>query len=117
MEGVPVTAAVEKLRVAIIGPGCISDLHAIEYVKSPFTQIAAVCKPDTEGALARARSWGIEPEKVYADWRDCLADDSIDAFEVLLPHHLHLEVGLAALSTRSHLSNQKPVGFTGAARP
>ena len=106
------TAAVEKLRVAIIGPGRISDLHAIEYVKSPFTQIAAVCKPDTEGALARARSWGIEPEKVYADWRDCLADDSIDAFEVLLPHHLHLEVALAALSTGKHLSIQKPVGFT-----
>ena len=29
-----------------------------------------------EGALARARSWGIEPEKVYADWQDCLADES-----------------------------------------
>ena len=106
------TAAVETLRVAIIGPGRISDLHAIEYVKSPYTEIAAVCKPDTAGALARARSWGIEPEKVYADWRDCLADDSIDAFEVLLPHHMHLEVALAALATGKHLSIQKPVGFT-----
>ena len=106
------TAAVERMRVAIIGPGRISDLHAIEYVDSPHTEIAAVCKPDTEGALARARSWGIEPESVYADWRDCLADDSIDAFEVLLPHHLHLEVALAAIETGKHLSTQKPVGFT-----
>ena len=106
------TAAVEKLRVAIIGPGRISDLHAIEYVRSPYTDIAAVCKPDTAGALARARSWGIEPEKVYADWQDCLADDSIDAFEVLLPHHMHLEVALVALATGKHLSIQKPVGFT-----
>ncbi len=106
------TAAVERMRVAIIGPGRISDLHAIEYVQSPYTEIAAVCKPDTEGALARARSWGIEPEKVYADWQDCLADDSIDAFEVLLPHHMHLEVALAALQTGKHLSIQKPVGFT-----
>ena len=93
------TAAVERMRVAIIGPGRISDLHAIEYVNSPHTEIAAVCKPDTEGALARARSWGIEPEKVYADWRECLADDSIDAFEVLLPHHMHMEVALAAIET------------------
>ena len=106
------TAAVERMRVAIIGPGRISDLHAIEYVNSPYTQIAAVCKPDTAGALARARSWGIEPEKVYADWQECLADDSIDAFEVLLPHHMHLEVALAALATGKHLSIQKPVGFT-----
>ena len=106
------TAAVERMRVAIIGPGRISDLHAIEYVNSPYTDIAAVCKPDTDGALARARSWGIEPEKVYADWRECLADDSIDAFEVLLPHHMHLEVALAAIETGKHLSTQKPVGFT-----
>jgi predicted dehydrogenase len=107
-----VTAAVERLRVAIIGPGRISDLHTIEYVNSPHTEIAAVCKPDTDGALARARSWGIEPEKVYADWQDCLADDSIDAFEVLLPHHMHMEVALAAIETGKHLSIQKPVGFT-----
>ncbi len=32
------SAAVERMRVAIIGPGRISDLHAIEYVKSPYTQ-------------------------------------------------------------------------------
>jgi len=107
-----VIAAVERMRVAIIGPGRISDLHAIEYVNSEHADIAAVCKPDTEGALARARSWGIEPEKVYADWQECLADDSIDAFEVLLPHHMHLEVALAVLETGKHLSVQKPVGFT-----
>jgi predicted dehydrogenase len=105
------TASAERLRVGIIGPGRISDLHAIEYVASPHAEIAAVCKPDTDGALARARAWGVEP-RVYADWRDILADDSIDAFEVLLPHHMHLEVGLAALETGRHLSIQKPVGFT-----
>jgi predicted dehydrogenase len=107
-----VTASVERLRVGIIGPGRISDLHAKEYVASAHTEIAAVCKPDTDGALARARSWGANPEKVYADWQDILADGSIDAFEVLLPHHMHLEVALAALETGKHLSIQKPVGFT-----
>lgn len=106
------TSAEERLRVAIIGPGRISDLHAIEYVASEHAEIAAVCKPDTESALARARSWGAEPESVYSDWQECLADDSIDAFEILLPHHMHLDVGLAALATGKHVSIQKPVGFT-----
>ena len=36
------TAAVERMRVAIIGPGRISDLHAIEYVNSEHTDIVAV---------------------------------------------------------------------------
>jgi predicted dehydrogenase len=106
------TASVERLRVGIIGPGRISDLHAIEYVASEHTEVAAVCKPDTEAALARARGWGADPENVYGDWHDILADDSLDAFEVLLPHHMHLEVALAALATGKHLSIQKPVGFT-----
>lgn len=106
------TAAVERLRVGIIGTGRISDLHAAGYVSDPHAEIAAVCDIDPEAALARARSWGADPDRAYADWHEIIADDSLDAFEVLLPHHMHLEVDLAALETGKHLSTQKPVGFT-----
>ncbi len=106
------TAAVERLRVGIIGTGRISDLHAAGYVSDPHVEIAAVCDIDPEAAVARARSWGADPERAYADWHEIIADDSLDAFEVLLPHHMHLEVDLAALATGRHLSTQKPVGFT-----
>jgi predicted dehydrogenase len=106
------TAAVERLRVGIIGTGRISDLHAAEYVSDPHVEIAAVCDIDPEAAMARARSWGADPERAYGDWHEIIADDSLDAFEVLLPHHMHLEVALAAIATGKHLSTQKPVGFT-----
>ena len=105
-------ASVERLRVGIVGTGRISDLHAAEYVANPATEIAAVCDIDADAALARARSWGAAPERAYADWRELLADPSLDAFEILLPHHMHLEVGLAALATGKHVSMQKPVAFT-----
>jgi predicted dehydrogenase len=105
-------SAVERLRVAIIGTGRISDLHVAEYVADPNVEIAAVCDIDPAAAMDRARGWGANPEHAYADWREALADASVDAFEVLLPHHMHLEVGLAALETGKHLSIQKPVGFT-----
>lgn len=106
------TSRAERLQVAILGTGRISDLHAIEYVENPATEIVAVCDLDADAAMARARSWGATPRAAYADWRELLADGSIDAVEVLLPHHLHLEVGLAALAAGKHLSTQKPIAFT-----
>jgi predicted dehydrogenase len=104
-------AAVERLRVGIVGTGRISDLHAAEYVANPASEIVAVCDVDPEAALARARSWGASPERAYADWRELLADDSLDAVEILLPHHLHFEVGMAAIESRKHVSLQKPMAF------
>lgn len=103
---------VERLRVGIIGTGRISDLHAAEYVANPASEIVAVCDVDPEAAMARARSWGAHPEHAVADWREMLADPSIDAVEILLPHHLHLEVAIAAIQAGKHVSTQKPVGFT-----
>jgi predicted dehydrogenase len=96
----------------MIGTGRISDLHAQGFVADPDVEIVSVCDIDADAARARAIGWGAKVERAYSDWRECLADSSIDAFEVLLPHHMHLEVGLAALETGKHLSIQKPVGFT-----
>ena len=104
--------ATERLGVGILGTGRISDLHAIEYVENPRTEIVAVCDLDADAALDRARLWGATPARAYADWRDLLADPAVDAVEVLLPHHLHLEVGLAAIAAGKHLSTQKPIAFT-----
>lgn len=105
------TGTVERLRVGIIGTGRISDLHAAEYVMSERADIAAVCDLDADAARARARSWGAEPDSVYTDWRELLADDSLDAVEILLPHHMHLEVGLAAMEAGKHVSAQKPMAL------
>ena len=102
----------ERLQVGIIGTGRISDLHAAEYVANPGAEIVAVCDVRAEVALDRAHAWGAAPARAYGDWRELLADPAVDAVEVLLPHHLHLEVALAALAAGKHLSTQKPVGFT-----
>ena len=71
-----------------------------------------MCDIDAEVAMARARAWGAAPERAYGDWHELLADPSLDAFEILPPHHMHLEVGLAAVATGRHVSMQKPVAFT-----
>ena len=48
----------QAIRVGIIGTGRISDLHAIEYIQNPFSQISALCDQDLDLATARAEKWG-----------------------------------------------------------
>ena len=95
------------LRIGIIGAGRIADLHALAYGAGARASICAVCDADAEVAAARATEWGAE--RSYTDYRDLLADDRIDAVEIILPHYLHEEVTLAALAAGKPVSVQKPM--------
>ena len=54
-----------------------------------------------------AEEWGAGT--FYRDVDDLLADDSVDAVEILTPTHLHREHVVAALEAGKHVSVQKPV--------
>lgn len=99
-----------ELRVGFIGAGRISDLHALAYAAGSRASLVAVCDADADLARARARQWGCE--RWTTDHRDLLDDASIDAVEILLPHHLHAEVAISALEAGKHVSVQKPMART-----
>jgi predicted dehydrogenase len=46
------------------------------------------------------------------DWREALADAAVEAVTVCLPHHLHAEVGIAALGAGKHVLVEKPLAAT-----
>lgn len=99
----------DKLRVAIIGTGRISDLHAIAYRNHPKARIVALCDRDTELARSRAAAWGVPDAFVTDDYETVLADPDIDMVEILLPHHLHLRAALEAMAAGKAVSLQKPM--------
>lgn len=99
-----------KVRVGFIGAGRIADLHALAYVDSPTGELYAVADPAPGRAEQRARQWGAK--KSYAEYRELLADPDVDAVEVLLPHHLHVDVTVAALEAGKHVSLQKPTALS-----
>ena len=99
----------EKIRAAIIGTGRISDLHAAEYLRNPRAELVAVCDTDEVVARQQAARWGVA--RVYTDYRALLDAGDIDLVEVLLPHHLHAPVAIAALSAGIHVSVQKPMAL------
>lgn len=97
------------IRVGIIGTGRISDLHAIEYMQNPATQITALCDRDVSLAQQRAQAWGCDDAAILDDVDALLGREDVDLVEILLPHHLHLEVALKAMAAGKIISLQKPM--------
>jgi len=101
---------VDRVRVGIIGCGRIADLHAPGYRDHPRAEIVAVC--DRDEAVARRRQAQWQAQNVYTDYTRLLADADVNAVDILLPHHLHREVAIAALQAGKHVSLQKPPTLT-----
>ena len=102
----------DKLRVAFIGTGRISDLHALGYLDDERADIVAVCDSNRDLARTRGRKWGLPDERIFADYHELLAQPEIDLVEILLPHHLHYQATLDALAAGKHVSVQKPMALT-----
>jgi predicted dehydrogenase len=98
-----------KLRVGLLGVGFIADLHYLGYKDNSRAELYAICDVDEALLQKRAREWGVK--KAYTDYHKLLADPNVDAVEVLTPHHLHAEMGVAALEAGKHVSMQKPMAI------
>jgi predicted dehydrogenase len=101
---------VEAIGVGIVGCGRISGLHALGYRGREDARIEAVCDTKRTRAREQARAWGVE--KVYADYQELLTDPGIDLVELLVPHHLHAEMTIAACEAGKQVSVQKPMALS-----
>jgi predicted dehydrogenase len=97
----------DRVRIGVLGTGNIAPLNVTGYLEHPQCDIVAVCDNREEKARAAADSWG--GARVYTDIEKFLADDDIDAVEVLTPTMLHTEHVIAALEAGKHVSCQKPI--------
>jgi predicted dehydrogenase len=105
-------ATLDQVRTGIIGAGRISDLHALGYQSHQDAEIVAIADVNVALAERRAAAWGFPDAAIYDDYRALLDDPRVNTVEVLLPHHLHCEVALAAMDAGKHVSLQKPMTTT-----
>jgi predicted dehydrogenase len=98
----------DRVRLAIVGCGNISQLNAPGYLQHPQCDVVALCDTVRDRPELRARQWGIRP-RIYTDYAQVLADPAIDAVELLTPTYLHAEQIIAALEAGKHVSCQKPL--------
>ena len=100
-----------RIRAAFIGTG-VRGKRLMEHAMSvPELQVAAVCdvKQDArEKAAALAEKEGHKP-KVVADFRDILADRSIDVVTVATPDHWHAYMTVEACKAGKDVYVEKPV--------
>jgi predicted dehydrogenase len=105
----------EKVRVGIIGCGGIANgKHLPALAKIPEVDIVAFCDIIVERAEQAKEKYGTKDAKVYVDYRELVADSSVDAVHVLTPNDLHAPMTIAALEAGKHVMCEKPMAKTAA---
>ena len=97
----------DRVRLGIIGIGNIAPLNAAGYLQDDRCDVVALCDPREDKVREMATRWDVPT--AYTRLDDLLANDEIDAVEVLTPTHLHQEHVLAAIAAGKHVSCQKPI--------
>lgn len=105
------------VRFGIIGPGLMGKefasaaarwCHLVGLDVRP--EIVAVCGR-SEANLAWFKDSCPAINQVTSDYRELLANDSVEAVYIAVPHNLHQEFYCAAIKAGKHLMGEKPFGI------
>ncbi|MBA3414078.1 MAG: Gfo/Idh/MocA family oxidoreductase, partial [Chloroflexia bacterium] len=97
-------------RIAILGAGSIvQNAHLPAWRQHADAEVACLVDVRAEVAERVARDHGIPAWS--ADYRAVLADPTIEAIDLCLPHHLHAPVALECLLAGKHLLIEKPIAL------
>ncbi len=101
----------DRLNVAFIGTGRMGSGNIDYSAKVPGIQIVAVCdvyQPALEKAQAQAKKLGFEGVRAVHDFREILADKSIDAVSIATPDHWHAYMTVEACKAGKDVWVEKP---------
>jgi predicted dehydrogenase len=105
-----VKGANDRIAVGFIGLGAMGSGNLGYSMKVPEIQPAALCdiyQPHLERAQAAARKGGYQP-KLVTDFRDIIADKSLDAVCVSTPDHWHAYMTVEACKAGKDVYVEKP---------
>lgn len=98
------------VRWGIAGTGGISALTVTQSQGLTGIAFVAVCSRSADRAAAFAQKHGIAG--AHAGLADLLADDSVEAVYIALPHAAHANAVIACLDAGKHVLCEKPLAFT-----
>ena len=99
----------EKLKFVLIGCGRIATLHVAGYKDREDAELWGVYDKNPQTAKRFAAEHGIP--KGYDSYEAVLADPEVTGVEILVPHHLHCDLTIAACKAKKHVSVQKPMAM------
>ncbi len=105
----------KNFRIGFIGCGNIAATKHLPGMKLiDDVDLAAFCDLNLERAGNAARNYGSPDARVYLDYRDLLADPTIDAVHVLTPMSTHCRIAIDAMEAGKHVMCEKPMAATAA---
>jgi predicted dehydrogenase len=108
LESQKSVAAIDKIRIGLIGAGIIGHYDTDTALKVPGVELVAVCDL-YQGRLDFAKEkWG-NSIFITRDYREVLARTDIDAVLICTPDHWHDHISIAALKAGKHVYCEKPM--------
>ncbi|MYB76840.1 MAG: Gfo/Idh/MocA family oxidoreductase [Chloroflexi bacterium] len=98
----------DQIGIGVIAAGQMGQRHANVYRQLPEVELRAVADLNTQAAHTAADPTGAD---VYADWRDLLVRDDIQAVSICLPDWLHRDAVIAAAEAGKHILLEKPLAI------
>jgi predicted dehydrogenase len=114
----PALGATGKVNVGWIGVGSRGNYLMDMFYEGGAAEtgsVIAICdayKGYQQRAKDKVMSKESKEPKIYPDYRDLLADSSIDAVVIATPEHLHYAMAMAAIQAKKHLYLEKPLAHT-----
>lgn len=99
-----------KVSFGLIGYGAWGAHHARVIAECTAARLAAVAETDEAHWEEAAAKY--PQAAVVSDYRDLLNLEDVEVVSVVLPSHLHLEVGRAVLQAGKHLFMEKPMALS-----
>jgi predicted dehydrogenase len=100
-----------RITIGFIGVGARAQDVMTDVLKIPGFEVVAVCDA-YRGRIERAVERTGGRAKVYRDYRELLADSSIDSVYIGTPDHWHKTNAIAALEAGKDVYIEKPLTYT-----
>ncbi len=101
----------QPTRIGLIGYGYWGPNLARNFHALPDAHLVAVADADAPRLAEPARLYGA---RTYVDYRELLADPTLDAVAISTPARTHFEIARAALERGKHVLVEKPLAMSSA---
>lgn len=99
-----------RIRTAVIGTGFMGRTHLEALRRVENVDVVEVAATSLEKARAAAAGYNVL--NATSDWRDVIADPSIDAVHITTPNDSHFPIAKAAFLAGKHVLCEKPLAMS-----
>ena len=96
------------IKIGVIGAGAVSERqHLPGFQQCKGARVKALADINKKKAEGLARRFAVE--SVYADWKEMIQKEELDAVSIATPNHLHCRMSVYASREGKHVLVEKPM--------